>query len=406
MNERIATKDSVAAHASRRGLARALLAWVAQSFNDGGQDRALALGPGDAGDHDLAHILDTGLAPLLHHAVRDRPGVVPGHWREVLTSAELTARFAHQALRDSAADLIDVCRSAGVEVTLLKGISIADPCYPAPHLRPMGDVDVLLSERDCATVRSALLDLGYAPMEGWRDEGGEPHGAPLCDPRRRVWVEPHTALFHRDARVNDSLLFTPAHLARSSVASTFDGRPVLRLSDELQLTYIACYWLRDVSRNGVHPTYLIPLLDALLLLKASGRALDWDRLIGDLDNELAAASLCVLLNEVRRFAFEDVLAPVIPRIAARQRILGDLDLRVLHRIVDACLLEGRRFMGSVGARHPMIERTVMDTLLVPGPFARKLAALPWNLVFPPRDPERYSLRYHRMRVARLLRGGR
>ena len=54
----------------------------------------------------------------------------------------------------------------------------------------------------------------------------------------------------------------------------------------------------------------------------------------------------------------------------------------------------------------MVESTVWDTLLVPAPFVRKLLCLPWNLVFPPRVPERYRLDYHIGRVVKLFRSSR
>ena len=192
---------------------------------------------------------------------------------------------------------------------------------------------------------------------------GEPHGAPLFDPRRRVWIEPHTALFHKDARVRGNSLFSPANVARRSIASTFDGRPVLRLADELQLVYIASYWLRDLVRDTIHPTLLIPLLDAVYLLKASAQSLDWDGLLDSLDNEMAIASLYLLLAQIRKYGFDEKIAPILPRLAARQRIVGAAELRIMDFLLDSCLVDGRKFMSSFGDRHPMIESSVVDTLL-------------------------------------------
>jgi hypothetical protein len=361
---------------------------------------------GEVDDPQLQYIVDAGLAPLLHHAMRDGLAVVPARWHDDLKSAELTARFTYSALCDGANQVIDLCRDIGVPVTLLKGISISDQCYPVPHLRPMGDVDVLLPERDCRSIESTLLGRGYTPMADFVMSEGAPHGAPLCDSHGRVWVELHTALFHKDASVNANSLFSPASVASRSVASTFHGRSVLRLSDELQLVYIACYWLRDMAHNGAHPSLLIPLIDALYLLRRSARSLDWDGLLESLDNEMAIASLYLLLVQVRRYGFDENISPVLPRLAVRQGIIGAADLKVMNSLLDACLVDGRRFLGSFGDRHPMIESTVMDTLLTSGPFARKLLSLPWNLVFPPRVPDRYSVGYHTGRIVRLLRGER
>ena len=126
------------------GLARALLHWIAASPPPHA-GRGLASATIAINDRQLQHVVDAGLAPLLHYAARDELAMIPRHWHDVLKSAELTARFTHAALRDSAIRVVDTCRDAGVPVTLLKGISISDQHYPAPHLRPMGDIDVLLT---------------------------------------------------------------------------------------------------------------------------------------------------------------------------------------------------------------------------------------------------------------------
>jgi hypothetical protein len=386
-----------------RGIAAALLAWAAGAHGDG---RTLANESPEDAARQLQHAVDAGLAPLLHHAARHGLEGIPADWHDVLKGAEMTARFTHAALRESASHVIDVCSEVGAPVTLLKGISISDQYYPAPHLRAMGDVDVLVPDRDFAQVESRLIALGYVPQPGFETGEGEPHGAPLFDPRRRVWVELHTALFHQDAPVNANALFRADNVARRSVASRFDGRSILRLCDELQLVYIASYWLRDLTRNRMHPALLIPLFDAIFLLRASGRTLDWDALIESLDNEIATASLYLLLVQLRKYGFDEGLAAVVPRLAARQRIVGDSELRILNFLLETFLVDGKKFMGSFGRRHPMIESVVMDTLLARGAFAGKVLSLPWNVFFPPRVPERYSVGYQTARIARLLKRSR
>jgi len=402
-NGRVVTTGS-SRPAPRRGVVDALLAWAAGAR--GGDGRSLAIESPNQGAWQLQQVVDAGLAPLLHHAVREGFEGVPDDWHDVLKGAELTARFTHAALRESVTQVIDVCEHVGAPVTFLKGISISNQYYPAPHLRAMGDVDLLVSDRDHPLVESKLLALGHIPKPGFETGQGEPHSAPLFDPRRRVWIELHTALFHADAPVNANSLFRADNVARRSIASSFDGRSIVRLSDELQLVYIACYWLRDLTRTSMHPTLLIPLFDAAFLLRASRRTLDWDALSESLDNEIAIASLCVLLVQLRKYGFDEELAPVVARLAARQRIVGDAELRILNFLLENFLIDGKKFMGSFGRRHPMIESSVMDTLLARGSFAGKVLSLPWNVLFPPRVPERYSIGYHRGRIARFLKRSR
>lgn len=51
--------------------------------------------------------------------------------------------------------------AAGVDALLLKGAGLAYTVYPAPHLRPRGDVDLLIAGADLAAADRALLDGGW-----------------------------------------------------------------------------------------------------------------------------------------------------------------------------------------------------------------------------------------------------
>ena len=175
--------------------------------------------------------------------------------------------------------------------------------------------------------------------------------------------------------------------------------PVRRLSNELQLVYIASYWLRDLTQNRPHPSFVPPLFDAVYLLKAAGRTLDCRRLLRSLDNELAAASLYVLLSYLDRLNFAGWVGEFLPDVASRQGIVGRVDLMLIHALLDAYLIGGGA--GAVGNwRRTLVLRT-LATLLTPGQKA-KLLRVPWNVAFPPLEPDRYSFAFHRNRLARML----
>jgi len=354
-------------------------------------------------DRQLSHVLKAGLAPLLWRWARSTAATLPASWSKALQAADLTAQVVYGNLRDAAIDVVDACRDAGVRVTLLKGTSIGDEYYPAAHLRIMGDVDVLVAERDGTRIRRILQRRGYAPMAGF-DEKEDFHGAPLFEPELRVWVEIHTGLFNEADRLRRNRLFAPSRLERRIVASTFAGRPVGRLSPELQLVYIASYWWRDASSHGLHASFARPLLDAVYLL--AGAELDWDRLLADLDNETAAASLYLLLSFLSARELCAVPEHVLERLASAQSFVGTVELAILDAIIDRSLLDGRPLLGAFGERHPMVVETLLRALLGAGSPAGKLLSLPWGLVFPPWIAERYTLAYHRDRLRRLLAGRR
>ena len=91
-------------------------------------------------------------------------------------------------------------------------------------------------------------------------------------------------------------LYSLQNIAEQSVAATYHGRPVRRLSYELQLVYIASSWVLDLTLSKIHPSFLPALFDAVYLLKSFRRDLDWNGMMDWLDNELAAASLYVMLS--------------------------------------------------------------------------------------------------------------
>jgi hypothetical protein len=388
------------ARARETGIVHELLAYAATQ-RQGPADRSGFAG-WDRADGQLQHVIDAGLAPLLFRAARESNVPIPPVWRETLQGADLSAQVRHGNLIDTANEIIDVCNEKGVTVTLLKGISISDQFYPIAHERPMRDIDILVPQHDCESVESALLLRGYRRSDF--DMGEDPyHGPPLRHEGRQVWVEVHSALFPKGAALLRNHLFSPSHIAAQSVASTFHGRPIHRLTDELQLVYIASYWIRDLTGNWIHPSFLPPLFDAVYLLKASGRTLDWDGLLGWLDNEMAAASLYVLLAYICRSGLDSSAARILPRLASRQHIVGPADLRMIFAVLDTYLIRGRPVAGPFSDRRRTIIMRTLEALLASGSHVTKLLRVPWNVAFPPLAADRYHLQFQLDRMTRMLR---
>jgi hypothetical protein len=323
--------------------------------------------------------------------------------RDTLLSADLTAQVRHGNVIDCAIEIIDICAEMEVPITLLKGISISDQYYPAAHQRPMGDIDVLVSEASRETVEAVLTARGYRRSD-YEMDGGSAHGAPLFHDGRQVWVDVHTALFPQGSALRNNKLFSPAHIDSQSVAAKFHGRPVRRLTNELQLIYIASYWLRDLVDNRIHPSFLPPLFDAVYLLRASGHAMDWEGMLGWLDNESAMASLYVLLAYIVRSGLDESGLGILPRLATGQNIVGSIELHLILAILDNYLIADNSPSGRWGHWQRTVLLRILGTLLTPGSHAAKLIRIPWDIVFPPLAEDRYSFAFHRDRVLRILTG--
>lgn len=380
-----------------------LLAYAATGQQQRRADPGAVLSWNRVDERQLQHVIDAGLAPLLYRATREGVVKIPPTWRETLHDADLTAQVQHGNVIDAAKEIIDTCNDIQVPVTLLKGISISDQHYPVAHERPMGDIDILVPEDRREAIETALILRGYDRSDFEMDEGSC-HGVPLLHHERKVWVEVHTALFPKEAALQNNHLFSPSHIASQSIASTFHGRPIRRLTNELQLVYIASYWLRDLTDNRIHPSFLPPLFDAIYLLKASGQTLDWDGLLGWLDNDMAITSLYVMLAYVCRSGLDESASRIIPRLAAGQDIVGSAELGLILAILDRYLIGNKPPPRLFRDLHATVLLRVLGTLLTPGSHAAKLIWVPWNIVFPPLAPQRYSFRFQWQRISRLLAG--
>jgi Uncharacterised nucleotidyltransferase len=354
-----------------------LLKCAASDLPQNSATRALGLLDG-VDDREFQWALAAGLGPLLYCATRDCVDIVPARWRNVLLSADLTARVKHGNFVDTANEVIDVCREMQIRPTLLKGISISEQHYPIAHLRPMGDVDVLIPSDAYQSVEAALLHRGHIREPDHSISKGAKHGVPLTHPERDVRVELHTALFDEDSLSDE--VFSASKLATQRVASTFHGRQVYRFTDEFQLLYIASKWNADLSlhRIGIHPSLVPPLLDVIYLLKASGKSLDDARLTVGPGSEMAMASLYVMLAYLARHALGSESHRLSGVLACSQKIVGPLQLKIILAVLDRYLIGGRYWNlplplpvpGRYSARHQLRKRLLGRRAISPGASER------------------------------------
>lgn len=354
----------------RRPLVSQLLAHAATGEPLGRSSRRFAFGHGHADLRQFRWAMAGGLGPLLHRAMCSDTGSdtepLPPAWREALLSADLTARVRHGNSVQAALEVICACERLQVPVTLLKGISISEQFYPEEHLRPMSDIDVLIPTRAYASVEAALLDVGYDKLDH-PAIAGQHHGAPLHDRRSDTVVELHTALFPLDSPFSADRAFGPWGLSQHVIASQYHGRAVQRLSPELQLAYIASSWLNDLTLRSMHPSFIASLFDAVYLLASAGPALDWSSVLDAPDTDMVTACLYTMVAYLPRFGAAPAAPAVLATLASRQSLVGALQLRLMHAMLDRHLIGGR----------------------------------PWRLPLPPPVPGRYSLR--RQLDKRILR---
>jgi Uncharacterised nucleotidyltransferase len=314
-----------------------------------------------------------GLGPWLHRCTRREPAAPESPLSSLVLGADLTARILVAEQLDALEEITDVCARDLPPLTLLKGISLCQQIYPEPHLRTMGDLDILVADDALPAVQSRLVELGYRPTSDYSPEfyAGHHHAIPLFHPRRRVWVEIHRGLLPRSSPVGADIVFSPATVQAERRESRFRGRRVDHLSGELQLVYLASHWAFGLRLERG----LIGMLDVIRLLEHA--PLRWERILAWLDGSFAATYVCLLLTYLVRRRLIDVDPAVLDTLFRHQRSFGRANLQALHAVLDRHVVEGRPFDRLVSERSFGV---VWRTLLTPGRPSRNLLALGWNLL--------------------------
>jgi Uncharacterised nucleotidyltransferase len=325
-------------------------------------------------ERQVGWLLDSGLGPALRRYLADSPSTRALPAWSLVQGADLAGRMLTAEYLDAMEHIVRACAGRIQPPTLLKGISIGSQYYPEPHLRPMGDIDVLVTTNDLPTVESALLELGYrresiSPPEFYVTHH---HTTPFLHPHTGVWVEVHRGLCPSSSPVASDALFSPESVHGERRAAEFRGHAVYRLSPELQIVYLAAHWTYNIR-----PTRgLVTMLDTIYLLK-SARSMRWERVLSWLDGAVAATPLWLLLTYLDRHELIELPAGLIDEITRRERALGPASRRVLHAMIDRYLIDGREMGLLLSERNFTI---LWRNLLRPHHELAKVPLIFWNLL--------------------------
>lgn len=284
--------------------------------------------------------IETGVGPLLARAVADDADTATSPLWPLVEGATLTARFLTGELIDAMTDILDACRGEVQPPVLLKGISLCEQHYPEPHLRPMRDIDVLMEEDAIPAVESSLRRLGYRQWSGRPRTfyDGHHHSSPFVHPHTGVWVDVHRALFASGGELGSDRTFSRANLQTQLRWSEFRGRPVRRLSDELQVVHLACHWARGLRAVGG----MVAMAD-IACLSRSNPALDWARILEWTDASPAARYVCLLLTYLVKHRIVDIRPPIVERLTAMPTSPGPITLRIAHSLLDRYVVDAHDF---------------------------------------------------------------
>jgi Uncharacterised nucleotidyltransferase len=344
--------------------------------------QAISQGRGDvrlsAFDVPTTHwAVETGFGPLLYRATKADDGATTSSLWPLLQSADLTARMISAEQLDAMCEILDACAGSVHPVTLLKGISICDQHYPEPHLRPMRDLDFLIDEATMPVVEAFLGKLGYRQRSNKSAElyKYHHHSMPWFHPRRGVWVEVHRGLFPPRSLASADEVFSLKHVKTQLQPSTLCGRTVTRLSDELQLVYIAAHWAREFRVVGG----MVAMSDIIYLLKNRQATLHWEEILGWMRNAVASTYLYLLLSYLDRYKLIAIDPYILHELRRCQRPLGSTTLKIMYALIDRYFVNGRALGLVFSLRTCDI---LWRTLLLPGPPWRNLLLFACNMALP------------------------
>lgn len=102
-----------------------------------------------------------GVGPLLYVHLRAAGVQLAPEVKQQLQGLYLRHRRANQVRTRMLVEILEVYRAAGIQALVLKGSALAHLLYPEPGLRPMGDIDLLVSRGEVHQAQRLLAELGF-----------------------------------------------------------------------------------------------------------------------------------------------------------------------------------------------------------------------------------------------------
>ena len=342
--------------------------------------------------------IDKGIGPLLFRTTKSNPNSAASTLQPILHGAEITSRILVHEQLDSLQCILDALGSSARHVTLLKGISTCLQYFPEPHMRTMGDIDLLVTRERQAELEELLRDTGYCQQSALPPSYYQQHhhSMPFFHPTRKVWIEVHTQLFPPQSHLAQDRIFTRTHIENNTVPYNFRGLSTNVLRSELEIAYLAAHW----GPSFPFPRGLMPILDMMYLLKVNKTSINWKDFLARLRGSAATPFVYLMLSFLQ---YQQLCGPgpsVLRRLQYMQKTINDPVLAILLRIFKKYLVDGYTFGRFATFNNVAL---VWSTLLAPHAANRNLIAVPYRLIFPPEHPHRFSLGLLGQRLRSVLR---
>ena len=215
-----------------------------------------------------------GVAPLLYFQIRNLKINLSHEINQILKALALRHRLINRIHSQQIQEISTQMELAGIQAVFLKGAALSHMLYSEPGLRPMSDIDLLVSRSDLQTALGCITRLGYSGAEAGFDVDASRHLPMLFKTIEGfdIHVELHYALFQDK---NAQPWFEIKDLCSPlQIFSIEDETPCTALGHEDMLFHLCQHAF--YNNCGFDSTRLIWVADIINYAEAFYRQINWN----------------------------------------------------------------------------------------------------------------------------------
>jgi hypothetical protein len=292
-------------------------------------------------DDFLHQTAEHAVGPIVYHTFKDEHDLFPDRVRNKLQVSYYHTAFRNTSLYVQLAEILTTLADADKPTMLLKGAALAQTLYKNIALRPVGDVDLLVRDRDWADVEQMLLHEGLEASLAHPDFGD--HSVFRIDGPVPIDLEVHSHVvgppYYRRRMPEDWLW-------EDAIPLVVNDAPTLMLSTEKAAIH-ACLHLLQHQVN-----HLRWVCDLFEMCRAD--SLDWDALV-----KLVVETRLTLPIRIALERCQDLLGLPIPE-------------GILERLKSAPtgLLDRAAYLFCLSSRHSPASSVLFNFIIMPGLWPR------------------------------------
>ncbi len=209
------------------------------------------------------------LAPLLYTHLRQLDTTIPANVKLQLQGLFLRHQRANDIRLSRLAKILTILDTEKIPVIVLKGAALAHVVYPAPALRPMKDLDILVSPQQAEQVQEILRNSGFSHAMPDDPTPEDHHHLPV--------IMEETAEMAVSVEVHRSLGGTPLYPEVRSFADVWKTAVVYPFNEQkaCMLGYEDMLW-HFYTHMMAEPARLVRIVDLVGFAEKFSPKINWE----------------------------------------------------------------------------------------------------------------------------------